>query len=320
LVERLFWMLFHKGPFLGEPLDEEEAAAIEKSGIAPPPDRIWYVDWDDLTPGQRFVFGELGVHDEQRWILACGRHRLLPDQNSTGGLFRDWEELTYHQQHMISKLGFSRESWHHMAEEMHVSRKTWADLNRFEQRTMEKLEHMGEEAWNSRDATLFRTPWTAISPLHKLELRKLGFDAESWKPYQDPQVPQPWTCMSVAALITKASISSLLAAWLAFAIWWGDLLGPLMTEASIYICLFLGLLACLTVAGKEVFCTMKSVRSEVIVKVRKLHLYIQSFWEAMHDVPQLLDDVSKLLKTHKGYLCKSCKCCNCGASCVPWKQ
>jgi len=87
LVERLFWMLFHKGPFLGEPLDEEEAAAIEKSGIAPPPDRIWYVDWDDLTPGQRFVFGELGVHDEQRWILACGRHRLLPDQNSTGGFF-----------------------------------------------------------------------------------------------------------------------------------------------------------------------------------------------------------------------------------------
>lgn len=314
---------------------EEGEAKVQKHGIAMPANILWKAAWDQLTEGQRGVFREIGIHDEHQWFIRSGLHQPSAQDQENQELkrsMRDWEDLRTRERKLLSKIGFSRESWHRMSDEMAIHEKTWIELSNYEKRAILKVDaNLDAEKWNHRSADLFHTPWEKIPASQIDHLRKLGFSARAWRTYQDPKFKPAWSWVSMKAFLYEAAaspiavITSLLTAcaavWTLFAMWRLQMLQYLVEEIGIYSLLFVLLLSCLVVAFKETIVLMHAFHNDVVTKVRRVHLYIANFWEKAQELPQdiaeITADITRIASHYKAGLGK---CCHCGSSCFPKKR
>jgi len=335
---------------------EEEDSAVKELGIVKPPNTIWEVSWDKLTDGQRTVMDLMGVQDEKVWIERCALHggsgtgalRADSEEHASRRLaMRDWEELDLKQRRGMSSLGFTRESWHFMPDGMSIQEKMWSDLSDLEMRAIKQFEDVNADSWDNRSAAIFRTPWYQLSIEHAQALRKLGFNARRWKPYKDPKYRKSsLSCGGLASCVYRIiespqdMLQTLLlawaSAWVILVLWRLHIIQMLVGQIGMYVFLFMGILACVMVAFTELFQIVHEVHDDVVVKMRKVHLYMTSFWETAssvpHDVTVLIDDVRKVITALKNVNCKHCNSCqlclpkpckncqNCAPSCLPWKS
>jgi len=297
----------------------------------------------------------MGVQDEKVWIDRCALHggsgtvalRADGDEHVSRRLaMRDWEELDAKQRRGMSSLGFTRESWHQMPDGMSIHEKMWSELSSFEMQTIKKFDGVNADSWDNRSATMFRTPWYQLSTEHIRILRKLGFSSKQWKAYKDPKYrkQRSWSLVS-GVYHMFASVENMLitllaawvAAWVLFVMWRLQILQTLLAQVGMYVFLFMGILACIMVSFTELVNIMHEVHHDVVVKMRRVHLYMTSFWDMAsqvpHDIPLLIDDIKLVLAALKNAAtCKQCNGCqfclpkpckscqNCGPSCLPWKS
>jgi len=338
-----FNFLFHKhvdesNDRTEEDDDDDDDTLIVEHGIAPPANMIWQTPWDELTEGQRFVFGELGIHDKSMWLLRCGPREWPPQVAARlKHSIEDWDRLRFTERSLLSRIGFSSESWHGVADEMRINEKTWYELTRGEKNAISKFtfEHIDEEKWNMRSAKLFHIPWTGIPKTTMTNLRELGFDAKLWRPYRDPKFTPPAImkftdcCRNVLEKLTYSTrliFVGLILLWTFFVLWRFNVMQLFLDEFGAYILLFLAILACVVIVFSEIFVIMRMLQVDVVNKIRSVHLTLSNFWESVKDIAdlphnfvELVDDVAKLVKIYKGHICKSCKSCNGCTSCMPWK-
>jgi len=357
-TKAIFLYLFHPDEHHhheGDLEDEEDDAAVKELGIVKPPNTIWEVPWDKLTDGQKSVMDMMGIPDEKEWLARCARHGGIAtpraereqEHESLGHrlAMRDWEELDTKQKRGMSSLGFTRESWHRMSDGMPVHEKMWSELSSFEMQTVKKFDGMNEDNWNNRSATIFRTPWHLMGAEDAHTLRKLGFNSRHWKAYKDPKYRKPGSGGMMSRFLRifdnpQDMLMTLLvgwaSAWAIFVMWRMQIFQMLLSQIGMYVLLFMGLLACVMLSFAELFQMVHDVHHDVVVKMRRVHLYITSFWETAsevpHDIALLIDDIRKVVTALKSATCKHCNCCqfclpkpckscqNCGPSCLPWKS
>jgi len=242
MAEVVFDFLFGDASDEDEPQGpQEEDVLIRKHGIARPANTLWQVPWHELTEGQRFVIGQLGIHDEQTWLHRCEHDEASSETAACIKQSRkDWDDLSFKQRFLLSRLGFSRESWHGLGEEMQIHEKTWHELIPIEKEFISKLDIVDADAWNKREAELFHAPWLDLKQKMQADsLRKLGFDARNWKPFRDPNFSPP-TLAKYASLLrrwfghflhdTRLIIGVLFFVWTLFALWQLDLMQALLHQ------------------------------------------------------------------------------------------
>lgn len=335
-----------------EESDIHDDVLIQRNGICPPATMLWQTSWWDLTDGKKYVLAQLGINDAKTWDRRLQKRESWSEEEAK--LFarstQDWDHLHFSDKSLLSKIGFSRESWRGQAQEMRIHEKRWIKLTRGEKHTVTKLEaDMDEYKWNNRTAKLFRTPWAELQTSDNYEvLIGLGWEARYWKPYRDPKFEPSGPAKVVAfvfGVIEEVRYSSrmltttLLLLWVLFLVWKFRLIQFVLNQAGSFFFLALAILATMSVTFAELYTIMQTLHNEVVTKVRYLHVIISNFWDAWqevmdlpHNLVELLNDVAMVVKLYKencGKVCKGpcssscvpCKTCKglCCPSCLPWK-
>merc|ERR1719310_2419658 len=89
------------------PKKEPNPETLKENGIAKPVNTLWYTEWDDLTPGQKWVFSYIGVTDQKLWDIARKSDGITEEDVKIRdqSLHLDWSKLSRRQKGKLGYLG-----------------------------------------------------------------------------------------------------------------------------------------------------------------------------------------------------------------------
>jgi hypothetical protein len=279
------------------PKKEGSEEDIEEHGIAKPVKTLWYTEWEDLTPGQKWVFSYIGVTNNKLWDIARKTDGITKEEHDIRNttLHLDWSKLSRRQQGKLSYLGFTEASFQEdCVLPMNIREKRWEDLTSMEKKLAGKILGVDPKAneaeeWDQREGTIFHTKYQMLPKATRQELVKLGFGLRHWKPYVDPEVPVHKElstceyCMDKCGKALVGLIGLFLVFWICFCVHETGVLHNLFANFGTYGCEGALIIAVVLLIIYELWEVASYVTEAMLHQFTTILTHIRDVWDMVND-------------------------------------
>jgi hypothetical protein len=277
---------------------EPNPEMLKVNGIAKPVNTLWYTEWNDLTPGQKWVFSYIGVTNQKMWDLARKNDNITDEEANIRDtqLHLDWSKLSRRQKGKLGYLGFTEASFQEdSSQPMGIWEKRWEDLSKMEKKAAAQLlgnvdvkaEHCDE--WDLRTAAIFRTRYHLLPKEQRQELVKMGFGVRHWKQYVDPEPPAPDErsncehCMAKSGKALVGCIGLFLVFWVCYCVHETGVMHNIFANFGTYI--FEGVLASAVVAVivYEIWELASFILEAFCQQINLILVHVKDLWEKVNE-------------------------------------
>lgn len=298
---------------------------IESKGVAKPPPLMFATLWDELTPGQRYIFKLVGFGSEQ-WDSAVDACRKSPGLFFCDVIKAPWKSLDTFQQELLMSIGFNRDIWNgYDPENLRIHCKTWSHLSQFEQYVANLLKiHVAQE-WDERESPIFHKKLVELEPSQRHLLRQIGFLKQFWVCYRDPMVPSLYSEAESLAETTKMCLATvrnwIMGIWLLIQfIWFMDLLWrlgvlqELWRDFDLYIIIALAVVFLIAFLIRFLAPVANYVEVHFVAEIRTVCAHVKHLW-------CMVERMASLHKVYQSceYACMKCHNQGCHA-CIPLRD
>jgi hypothetical protein len=276
-------------------------ARVRTEGVAWPANALWRKVWEELTPGQNWALAEVGIADEDTFLIARTLHSGFSLSGKEAEVYdslpTDWASMTQKQRSALLAIGFSTASWmNDGVQPLKIHEKRWCDLSTLEQKYAATLnlsttdeKHL-PDVWDTRDADLFRTTYTEIDSESLKVLNMMGFAKEKWIVYDDPVPPLSYTEPERAFVLKRIKQYSFVLLSLFFWVWLisvcieANVFGTIVANFSVYIIGAVVVSSILGVIGAVLWKLVCRLEEGILSEVRVIFQHLKSVWNMMHNL------------------------------------